>query len=103
MKTILYSVYPKTQWKVQLHYGSYNEICDDGVILEGLDSDRNYLPQEVVDYLQKKKSRKWFNPWRNDNNHIMIKVLRDGKWIQHTFWPLNKLSPKCRLPRWSEI
>lgn len=90
----LFSVLPQTTWRIVLRdENALDAHVYDKNFVYGFDSDRNYFPQELVDYVNKKRSR-WFSPYRNGNNYLYIEVQRNGKWQQIFNWPMSKWEPK---------
>ena len=87
----IFEVYPKTQWSVRFFRDDSIELPIGGsTIIDGLDSSRNYLPREVVEYVIPKIGQRFFNGGINKNSYLCIKVLRNDKWITVFNWPVYK-------------
>src|SRR6185503_19335848 len=94
-KTILYEVYPTTKWSIQLFkYENIGQLPLDSFQVLGLDSSRNYLPQEVIDYITLKRMA-LFSKYKN---YLTIKVWRNQKWETIFNWPIEKFNPTVILP-----
>lgn len=86
----------KTRW----FFCFYNLKCDENQIigesikfLDAFDNQKNKIPRKVKELIKKEFNSKkffFFRKYRPDD-YVLIKVLKNDKWVSIYFWPVKNL------------